>query len=116
MKAFKIDAVNKTVTEIELEEGKTLRGMQAVVGGTITTAVILENEDTVFVHDEGLYLFPDFFFIEGNGQPNAGNGIVTGCNANGKTVGVQSTLEEIRSRVRFLDKAQALELAEELGC
>ena len=116
MRAIKIDAVNRTVTEIQIDKKNSLKEMQTVVGGLITVACELENVDALMVNDEGLFMFPDFFFFEGNCQPNAGNGILVGTDLEGNTVDCKTSLEEVKAKVRFLDKRQALQLAEEMGC
>jgi hypothetical protein len=116
MRAIKIDVVNKTITEIQIDKNNTLKEMQAVVGGLITVACELENVDALMVNDEGLFMFPDFFFFEGNCQPNAGNGILVGTDMDGNTVDCKTSLEEVKAKVRFLDKAGALKLAQEMGC
>lgn len=113
MKAIKIDVTNRTVTEIEIG-ANSLKSMQEVVGGLITAALEMENMDTLYVNDEGLFLFNEFFYLEGNVQPNAGNGIIMGTDEEGGSIGAKSSLEEIRSKVRFLNKGEALKLAQKL--
>lgn len=114
MKAYKIDTQLRQVTEIEINEGNSLKEMQEVVGGLITVAAELENTDTMFVNDEGLFMFNEFFYFDGCYQPFAGNGVIVGTDEEGASVGAKSTLEEIKSRVKFLNRQQALRLAQEL--
>ena len=113
MRAIKIDVVNKTITEIQIDKKNSLKEMQEVVGGLITVAC--ESDlDTLMVNDEGLFMFSDFFYFEGNCQPNAGNGIMVGTDENGETVDCKMSLEAVKAKVKFLDKRQALKLAQEM--
>ena len=104
MRAIKIDAKNRTVEEIELDAKDTLKGMQTVVGGYIEVAHD-EGKNTLFVDEDGLNKNGnDFFTYEGAHQPFAGNGIFCGFNLNnGKTVKCNLKIEEVRSKVRFMD-------------
>ena len=112
MKAYKIDSENKSVIEIELDEKDSLTGMQAAVGGYIEVALNLDNHDTVFVNEEGLFGEPSMFFtIEGGHQPFAGNGLVVGTDIKeGTTIAVQSSLAEIKAKVKFLTIAEVQDL------
>jgi hypothetical protein len=103
MRALKIDVTKREITEIEIPDKKPLSQMQAVVGGLITIAVTLPNDDDVFVDDEGLLKGPPgFFVIKGGHQPFAGNGLVCGSDpATGETVAAKTSLEEMRGLVRF---------------
>jgi len=104
MRSIKIDARNKTVEEIELDDKDTLGGMQKVVGGYIEVAHN-DGKNTLYVDEEGLYKGgQDFFTYDGAHQPFVGNGLWCGVNhKNGKTVKCTLTVEEVRSKVRFMD-------------
>ena len=104
MRVIKIDAENKIVIEMEIEESDKLSKMQAVVGGLIEIAYELDNNDTVFVNEEGLFCDPkNFFEIKGGHQPFAGNGIVVGHNPKtGDSKSVESSLADIQARIKFL--------------
>jgi hypothetical protein len=56
------------------------------------------------VDDEGLLKPQEGFFIyEGYRQPLAGNGLVLGTDEEGESVDPKMTLEELKSRVTFMD-------------
>ena len=103
MRSIKIDAKNKTVEVIELDDKDSLKEMQKVVGGYIEVAHD-DGKNTLYVDEEGFYKGgQDFFTYEGAHQPFVGNGIFCGINhKNGKTVKCTLTVEEVRSKVRFI--------------
>jgi len=102
MKAIIIDAKNKTLKEISMERGDTLRAMQSAVGGRIERATTLENGDDVFVDEEGMFNGADYGFqIQGAHQPFLGNGVVASCDNAGNTVAAKSTIEELGLLVKF---------------
>jgi hypothetical protein len=112
MKAYKIDSENKSVIEIEIDPKNSLTEMQAVVGGYIEVAINLDNDDTIFVNEEGLFGGPKTFFtIEGGLQPYAGNGLVIGTNIqSGESTDAQSSLAEIKAKVKYLTIDQVRDL------
>lgn len=103
-KIIVIDSKNKKVYESNYKE---VSDLQKIVGGYIELAHEINKGDSindiVFVNDEGLLCEPRYFFtIKGGYQPFAGNGVVVGTNIkNGKSINVQSTLEEIENNVSF---------------
>jgi hypothetical protein len=106
-KAYKIiviDSANKKVYE---STSNGLPDLQKAVGGYIEIAHEIEVKgnlvDTVYVNDEGLFGAQHFFEFKGAHQPFAGNGVVTGTDLeSGETVGVHSSLSDVKSKVKFL--------------
>lgn len=104
IKGILIDAVNRTVKEVEVSG---LEGLQGSVGGSIAIAHSFMDDgdmetDTLFVDDEGLLKSPKHFFsFEGAHQPFAGNGIIVGLNEEGDTIDTTQNLEAIKSKVSF---------------
>lgn len=107
MRCILIDSENHVVKEGKIE-GDTLKYMQHAVGGLITIGVILNDQnDTIMVDDEGLLKSPQHFFeYEGAHQPFAGNGIIVGCDDMGDTVDCGITLEEAKSKIKFMSLKQ----------
>ena len=72
--------------------------------GYIEVALVLDEEDTLFVNEEGLFVDPQYFFeIKGGHQPFAGNGVIAGADLRtGESVDAKSSLAYIKSIVRFL--------------
>lgn len=103
MKAIKINSKNKTIEQVEV---KDWRDISPLIGcGTFTVAMVLENEDTIYVDDEGLLTLgrdSTFFEFEGGHQPFAGNGLILGCDEEGESCDVKASIEEIKNKVKFL--------------
>lgn len=102
MKAIFIDAENREVTEVEIEN--SLKAYYALLDcDMIEAATYLPNEDCIYVDEEGLYSGKDSFFtIEGGHQPFIGSGLVVGTSEDGETVSASTTLEEVKAKVKFL--------------
>ena len=105
MKAFHIDATAKTISVVEYEG---LADLQKMVGGNIELAYCRANGDAVFVDDEGLFKYRQFFTMPDGHQPFAGNGVIVGREFPGssRTRPPRSTLEELQRIVKFFDHAQ----------
>ena len=103
-KAYLINAIAQTITEVEVGDYKTF---YPLLGCDCFTTVGLEEEDTLYVDDEGLLKSPfDFFMYEGYPQPLAGNGLVMGTNDEGESIAPKMSLEDLKSRVTFLNGFQ----------
>lgn len=109
IKGIFIDAQTKSVSSIVLKKDSVYEALKKWVGSPFTVGTILENEDTVFVDDEGLINGTRYFFeLEGAHQPFAGNALIFGSDTEGDSISVKSKLDAIRRRVTFLS---ALEVA-----
>jgi hypothetical protein len=109
-RAYHINAEEQTITEIMIPDKGSLEALQKCVGGYIEPAVRFENEDILYVNEEGLFCSPQFFFIvKGAHQPFAGNGVMIGTDDEGDNQDVQTSLDDIKKQVRFADK-QTLQL------
>ena len=99
MRAIKIDSVEHTVEVIDFEGD--FQAIQKEIDVDILTAVYLEGENTLFVDDEGLYKDTDFFMVEGNLQPLAGNGLILSADEEGETIGTDMEVPEVRFMTRM---------------
>lgn len=111
MRAILIAADKRQITEISIEEKPT--ELQAAVGGYIETAFSFDNEDTVYVNEEGLLQRPlgqHWFTITGGHQPFIGNGILIGHNEDGEAADAKSGLDEIQRAVTFLTLDEAVRI------
>ena len=108
MKAYLIDPINKIVSVVDYNgDYQTInklinsqRGFDAVYG--------FRNEDTLYVDDEGLlrkenYGF-EFTYDNGHVAPLMGKALVLGTDAEGESVAVKSTLEEVESKIKWVGK------------
>ena len=101
MRAILIDPVERTITEVE-HDGN-YKSIYPQLGCDLFTCVYLENDDAMFVDDEGLLKGGQHFFkLNTYPQPLAGRGLILGCDADGETAGATISLEEITGRITFL--------------
>lgn len=106
MRAIKIDVEKREVSFIEIESG--LRPMYNAIGNgcnCITSVIEYENQDMMYADDEALldpenikggFMYPDWQF------PVVSNVIILGTDEEGNSVDCKSTLEEIKSDLRFI--------------
>ena len=114
MRALKIDAAAKTITEIDIQEGKLLERAYAEIGCTmIETAWSSEiypdgTYDTIYVDEEGLFNpIPNWFKVKGVHKPFAGNGVVSGVNSeDGETCAAKISLATLAAMVTFHSMAE----------
>lgn len=109
MKAYLIDSENKTISETSVDSWKDIA---PAIGADLFTTITIENNDTLYVDDEGL-LKPqeNFFLYAGYDQPLAGNGLVLGTTGEGESTDPKNSIEFIRSKVRFMTRREAYEWA-----
>tara|TARA_B100000424_G_scaffold57448_1_gene41486 strand:+ start:2608 stop:3072 length:465 start_codon:yes stop_codon:yes gene_type:complete len=108
MRAYLIDPIKREISVVSYngdyqminELINSQRGFDAVYG--------FRNEDTLYVDDEGLLLKEnhafEFTYDNGHTQPLMGKALVLGTDAEGESVAVKSTLEEVASKVNWIGK------------
>jgi len=108
-KAILIDVNEQSVKEIYLVAD--LDSMyNAIECDCFTTAEINENND-VFVDDNGLFTKDKFFNYEGAHQPFAGNGLILGIDhETGESIDTNLTIEEVKAKVTFLTISQVRQM------
>ncbi len=112
MRVIKIDPHKRAITEIDLPEKGNLEAYQNMVGGNIEAAYI-EPEGIVYVHDEGLYVQNQrYFLLKTMPQPLAGVGVVVGTDGEGNDAASPLTVEQIESMVIWGDPMYLMQLAE----
>ena len=105
-KAILIDSTNKTFKVVEIENFRDIQKQLDCRVFTIAT-VFEKNEDTLYVDDEGLLTNPQHFFeYEDAHQPFAGKGLLIGCDDEGEDKDVQTSMEEVQSKVKFYSLAE----------
>ena len=114
MRAIKINPETRTITEVDCNG---LADEQSIVGGNIESAHYFDNGvDRIMVNESGLYSLPAdsaWFIVEGAFNPFKGNGVVVGVDENtGDTVDAKISLEDLKSKVRFLTHVEVHELAQ----
>ena len=108
MKAIFIDAKNKEVKEVEIK-GDLQSWYETIGCGMVECALYFDEHDSIMVDEEGLFndQCNDFFFVKGGHQPFAGNGLVVGTDENGESVSTKISLDEVKSKVKFMDRFDA---------
>ena len=107
MKAFLIDPYTQTVT------ATTYSGDYNDIYGKIdcdifTCVTFNEDEDTIFIDDEGLVNGKEQAFFRvidtpsGDSYPLMGKGLVLGTNEEGESVEPKVTLEKLKRQIQFI--------------
>jgi len=102
--------INSEKQTIEFAEISNYKDIYPLIGNdcdTFCCPVSFDNADTLYADDEALYhpyqggiIMPDWDY------PLIGNFVIVGTDEDGDNADVQSTLDEIRSKVRFLSKSE----------
>ena len=105
MKAFLINPIDETITEVDHDDSDYKNISKAIDAQYFTTVQIHENGDTIYLDDEGL--------LHGNhkhtftldkvfNQTFVGKGLVLGTNMrNGDAKDVDCTLDDLKNRIEF---------------
>lgn len=100
---YKIDAESRKISQFNYD-GSIDSIYEAGGFDCFDVAEFNSKRDTVFVDDNGLGKYRNFFYIEGAHQPFAGNGVVLGGpDAEGETTAPTVTLEWLRANVTFVE-------------
>jgi hypothetical protein len=117
MKAFLIDPIARTITEVVHDrEGRDggLRDIYRLLGCDLVDVVRMNDGDGIYVDDEGLLKQPDpnsfWAMPELYGEVAAwtGKGLVLGSDAQGDSTEPKITLDELKRIVVFLTPDQLL--------
>lgn len=114
MRGILIDPFTRSIKEVETTA--SLDQVYALLGVDLITVVTWDMDHALFLDDEGLLKSNEeqsYFHVDGANQPFAGRGLIIGDNY-GDNRSATLTVEEVRSRVTFLDSA-AVEPTEYLG-
>lgn len=110
MRAIKIDVLEQSVYQVELEEGDGhLQSIYKHLDCEIfTPAIQYPTGDYVYVDDEGLLVpyekIKGCFLIHGGAQPLMGHGLVVGVDEEGESCDVKLTVPEVFAMVKFIPK------------
>ncbi len=110
-KAYLIDAEKREITQVEVGDYTTY---YPLLKCEVFTTVGLEDDDTLYVDDEGLFQPQEnFFMYQGYNQPLAGNGLVLGTDKEGNSVDPKMTLETLKSKVKFMNRKEVYQWVQE---
>ena len=94
MRAILIDPAKQTVTEVDYDGN--FRSINKLIDcQTFAVPYVLENEDSLYVDDEGLWGATHFFTIEGYPEPLAGKCLILGTDEDGESVAAKSDIEDL---------------------
>ena len=105
MKGILIDPWTKSVTEVQIDKGLNPL-YKAMDCSCITAPIILENNDTFFLDDEGLFKENSVWFCLGHRGYEfrfVGKAVVLGGDEEGDSVDAKSSIDDIRKRCTFTD-------------
>lgn len=103
-KGYLIDPEAKTITHVNYDLATGIKGIYKLIGVDLFTVVSIENDDAIYVDDEGLLKEPKYFFTyQGYPQPLAGKGLVLGTTEDGDTTSAVIKYEDLKKRVGFTE-------------
>lgn len=101
MRAYLIDPVEETVTEVEHDD--TLDSIYTYIeADTFDVAYVAGRGAGVFVDDEGLFKrsLSAWVYREYH-SPLVGKGLMLGCDLDGNSIGPEPTLDWVQRRITF---------------
>ena len=100
MKAILINPFEQTVTQVDYSGDYT--EIYKLIDAEYYDVAGIAHGDGIFVDDEGLLNSPTHFFEHADyHSPLAGKGLIIGCNSEGESVDCKTTVEEVKSKVKF---------------
>jgi len=105
MKAYLIDPFKREITEVDHAGG--IDSIYKLIEARMFDAVRFNDDDCVFVDDEGLYAERRALFtIHGYPQPLVNKGLVLGTDNHGESISPSVSLDWLKANVTFLDFAR----------
>ncbi len=105
MRAYLINTPERRVEEYEYDNSTYKNIARAIRCDIITAVRINDQDDSIYVDDEGLINGNPhgWFMFEGYPQPLRGLGLVLGLDDEGESVSPKCSLEWLRQRIKFID-------------
>ena len=114
-KAILINPFNKTIEMVDYDFSGSYLQISHLIGTEecvkpLFCAVDIDETNTVYIDDEGLYRETQAYFIwEGYHQPLQGKGLILGTDYdNGESIPTTLSLDEVKEKVSFQDGVQVL--------
>lgn len=106
MQAIKIDPIKQEVSLVEID-GSLESIYKELDCTTFTCPSILDNMDSLYVDDEGLFVseYKGAFYFNNFPQMLFGNGLLMGSDEEGESVDVKSTLEDVINKIKFIPES-----------
>ena len=103
MEVIKIDSVKQEIYYVDIDN--SLDSIYEQLNCDLFTCpIILDNQDSLYVDDEGLFVdeYVGAFYFGDYPQPLFGNGLIIGTNIEGENESVASSIKSIENKVKFL--------------
>lgn len=98
LKGFLIDPEAKTIKEVTYNGD--YKEISKMLGCDLYTIVTIDDQNHLFVDDEGLLNDPKYFFrLKGYPQPLAGRGLILGYDESGETIESSMELDEVKALI-----------------
>lgn len=105
MKAIKIDVVSRELSYVEINDYTEIYNEIGNGCNLFCAPFEFENGDTIFSDDEALLKeVHGGFIMDGWNYPLCGNAIIQGCDDEGDSIEVKSSIEELAPRIIWVDK------------
>lgn len=106
--AYLIDPNQRSIEPVTVtltQRPDPLSEIYALLGCRLIASVPLAGSDVIYVDDEGLInrAVCEYFGVQGIGQPLAGRGLVVGTDNEGEDADVETSLDDIKQRVTFIE-------------
>lgn len=97
-RGFLINPENRTISQVEYNGD--YKQIYEFIKAELFTVVRIDEDNTVFVDDEGLLNDPRYFFkLRGYHQPLAGRGLILGVDKEGESIGSTLELSDVENLV-----------------
>jgi hypothetical protein len=101
MKAYLIDPYETKVTEVEYSGN--YEDIYKLIDCRTFDCVGIDNGDTIYIDDEGLYRDnQEFFMIEGYHSPLCGKALVLGTDKKGNSQAPKISLTKLKKMITFI--------------
>jgi len=107
MRALKINSELRIIEEVQINDWREISKAIGNNCDTIAAPVQFDNNDTIYVDDEGLFHpFNGGYMFENWSYPIVGNGIIQGTDDEGESTEPITTKEELEKTIIWVDKAK----------
>lgn len=112
--AILINSANQSVTLVQVGEYTDIYTHLGNDCTTFACPISFDNEDTLYIDDEGLYHpFDGGFMLKDWSYPVVGNGLILGTDEEGDSVDCQTTVDDIIAQIVWINKDVAQNWSEE---
>jgi hypothetical protein len=112
--AILINSANQSVTLVKVGEYTDIYTHLGNDCSLFACPITFENNDTLYVDDEGLYHpFEGGFMLKDWSYPIVGNGLILGTDDEGDSADCHTTIEDIMAQIVWVSQEDAQQWSEE---